>query len=463
MPALAEAPPSLLRGLTAAVGLEHLYDREADRAAYAYDAYGAAGNRELPLAVVFPKTTSEVSAVIRECAAQGVAVVPRGAGTGISGGAVGAGAVVLSLVRMSRVDRPEDMRISAQSGAITASIHTLATAAGLYYPPNPGSSSTSTIGGNIACNAAGSHSLRYGSTADYVTNLELVLGSGEVITVGETVGGGYDLASLICGSEGTLAVITEATLRLIPAPAAKATLRAVFNDMQAAATWAGVIANAGVVPAALECMDTAAVDAVRNAGAADVPEGVGALLMVEVEGDAKSVDTEAEVILAALRKAGAATVEHARSATDAHRLWAARHAVSAAVATVMIGKVNEDVVVPRDRVAELCDKVREIGVAHDVPALTFGHLGEGNMHVTFMIDPRVEGEREKGDAAAADLFDFVLGMGGSLTGEHGIGTKKIDWVERQLGAGTVALMQRIKSTLDPTNTLNPGKKVPVSA
>jgi len=449
-----------LRGLAAIVGSDHVYDREADRAAYAYDAFGAAGNRELPLAVVFPKTTREVSAVVRECAAQGIAVVPRGAGTGIAGGAVGTDAVILCLTRMSQVDGPEDMRIRTQAGAVTASIHAKAGAARLYYPPNPGSGSTSTIGGNIACNAAGSHSLRYGSTADFVTNLELVLGNGEIITVGETVGAGYDLAALICGSEGTLAVITEATLRLIPAPAAKATLRAVFNDMHAASGCVSVISDAGVVPAALECMDAAAVDAVRNAGAAEVPEGVGALLMVEVEGDAKSVDADAEAILAALKKAGAGMVEHARDAAHAHRLWEARHAVSAAVATVMIGKVNEDVVVPLDRVAELCDKVRIIGTKHQVPALTFGHLGEGNMHVTFMIDPRVAGEREKGDAAAADLFDVVLDMGGSLTGEHGVGTKKVDRVESQLGAGTVALMQRIKSTLDPTNTLNPGKKVP---
>jgi glycolate dehydrogenase FAD-linked subunit len=464
VPTPTEAPVSLLRGLTEAVGSDHVYSRPADLAAYAYDAFGASGNRELPLAVVFPKTTQEVSAVMRECAAQHVAVVPRGAGTGYSGGAIGTGAVILSLVRMNRIGEPDRkaMRIRVQAGAVTAAIHAKAAAAGLYYPPDPGSSPTCTIGGNIACNASGPHSLRYGSTADYVTDLELVMSSGEIVNVGEAAAGGYDLAALVCGAEGTLAVVTEASLRLLEAPAAKATLRAVFNDMQTASASVGAIAKAGVVPAALECMDTAAVDAVRNAGASDVPEGVGALVLVEVEGDAKSVDADAETIMAALKDAGAGMVEHARDAADAHRLWAARHAVSAAVATVMIGKVNEDVVVPLDRVAELCDRVREIGIAHKVPALTFGHLGQGNMHVTFMIDPRIDGERSRGNAAAADLFETVLAMGGSLTGEHGVGTKKTDWVERQLGPGTVALMQRIKATLDPTNTLNPGKKIPAA-
>ena len=215
-----------------------------------------------------------------------------------------------------------------------------------------------------------------------------------------------------------------------------------------------------MLPAALECLDTAACDAVRNAGVAEIPEGVGALVFAEVEGDAKTVDADAEKVRAALTSAGAGTVEHATDAEHAHRLWAARHAVSAAVATIVVGKVNEDVVVPIPKIGELCTKVRELGAAHELPTVVFGHLGEGNLHVSFLIDPRRDGERARADEAVAGLFEAVLAMGGSLTGEHGVGTVKLPWVENQLGTETLALMRRIKDSFDPQGLLNPGKKIP---
>ncbi|HEY8676984.1 MAG TPA: FAD-linked oxidase C-terminal domain-containing protein [Candidatus Dormibacteraeota bacterium] len=451
----------LLRDLERQVGTSHVYARPADLAAYAYDAYGASGLRRLADAIVFPVTTGEVAGVVAVCATRGVAVVPRGAGTGYAGGAAADGGVILNLCRMTRVDalETEAQRIAVEAGVITAEVHARSAAAGLYYPPDPGSSSTSTIGGNVACNAAGPHALRYGTTTDFVAGLTAVLADGRVVRLGE----GADAAQLmplLCGSEGTLAVITEVLLRLIPAPAARATLAGTFDGMEAASAAVAAIAEAGIVPAALEFLDRAALDAIAATGAGEVAPGAGALLIVEVEGSATEVNAQGEAVRRALAQSAARTVDHATSEAEAARLWRLRKSVSAAVAKVQIGKVNEDVVVPRDRVAELVDRSRKIGLANELGVVNFGHLGDGNIHTTFLIDPRVPGDRLKAAAAAEQLFETVLSMGGSLSGEHGVGTAKLAFVERQLGAEQVALMRRIKQAFDPAGILNPGKKIP---
>ena len=451
----------LLRDLERQVGTSHVYARPADLAAYAYDAYGASGLRRLADAIVFPATTGEVAGVVAVCATHGVAVVPRGAGTGYAGGAAADGGVILNLCRMTRVDalEAEAQRIAVEAGVITAEVHARSAAAGLYYPPDPGSSSTSTIGGNVACNAAGPHALRYGTTTDFVAGLTAVLADGRVVRLGE----GADapqLMPLLCGSEGTLAVITEVLLRLIPAPAARATLAGTFDGMEAASAAVAAIAEEGIVPAALEFLDRAALDAIAATGAGAVAPGAGALLIVEVEGSATEVNADGEAVRSALAQSAARTVDHATSEAEAARLWRLRKSVSAAVAKVQIGKVNEDVVVPRDRVAELVDRSRKIGLANELGVVNFGHLGDGNIHTTFLIDPRVPGDRLKAAAAAEQLFETVLSMGGSLSGEHGVGTAKLAFVERQLGAEQVALMRRIKQAFDPAGILNPGKKIP---
>jgi glycolate oxidase subunit GlcD len=454
----------VLRDLERQVGTSHLYTRPADLAAYAYDAYGASGLRRVAEAIVFPGSTDEVAGVVAVCARHGVAVVPRGAGTGYAGGAAADGGVILNLCRMTRVGALalEAQRLAVEAGVVTAGVHARASAAGLYYPPDPGSSSTSTIGGNVACNAAGPHALRYGTTSDYVVGLTAVLADGRVLRLGE----GADapqLIPLLCGSEGTLAVITEVLLRLIPAPEARATLAATFSDVGGAAAAVAAIAGAGIVPAALEFLDRAALDAIAATGAGDVAPGAGAVLIVEVEGAAAAVNAEGEVVRGALSAAAALTIDHATSAVEAARLWKLRKSVSAAVAKVRIGKVNEDVVVPRDRVAELVERSRQIGAANGLGVVTFGHLGDGTIHATFLIDPRVPGDRLRAAAAAEQLFDTVLAMGGSLSGEHGVGTAKLAFVERQLGSEQVALMRRIKRALDPAGILNPGKKIPADA
>ena len=451
----------VIRDLERQVGTSHVYTRPADLAAYAYDAYGASGLRRVAEAVVFPASTDEVAGVVAVCAARNVPVTPRGAGTGYAGGASASSGVILSLCRMTGLGRVEveAQRIAAEAGVITAEIHRKAASAGLYYPPDPGSSSTSTLGGNVACNAGGPHALRYGTTADFVAALTVVLADGRVARLGEG-GDAPQLIPLLCGSEGTLAVVTEVALRLIPAPVARATLAGTFDGMEGAAAAVAAISDIGIVPAALEFLDRAALDAIAATGAGDVAPGAGALLIVEVEGSAADVNAHAESARSALSRSGARTLEHATSADEAARLWRLRKSVSAAVAKVQVGKVNEDVVVPRDRVAELVLRTRQIGFANELPVVNFGHLGDGNIHTTFLIDPRVPGERLRAAAAAEQLFETVLSMGGSLSGEHGVGTAKLAFVERQLGREQVALMRRIKRAFDPAEILNPGKKIP---
>ncbi len=454
----------VIRDLEGQVAPSHVYTRPADLAAYAYDAWGASGERHLPDAVVFPASSEEAAGVVSVCAVHRIPIVPRGAGTGYAAGASPSrGGVILSLARMNRILglEAEALRIHAQAGAITGGIHAHAAAAGLYYPPDPGSSSTCTIGGNVACNAAGPHTLRYGVTADFVAGITAVLSDGRIVRLGE--GGDTSasgLLSLLVGSEGTLGVITEVLLRLIPAPKTRSTLAATFTGMERAAAAVAEISTAGIVPAALEFLDAGALDAVRKAGGGNIGGDSGALLIVELEGDAGTVGADTEAACTAITRSGASQLQRATEPGQAQRLWAARKAVSAAVAKVQIGKVNEDVVVPRDRVAELVAHTRELGARHELPVVNFGHLGDGNVHATFLIDPRVDGERARADAAAGELFETVLGMGGSLSGEHGVGAAKLEFVERQLGPGTVELMRRIKTALDPHDVLNPGKKIP---
>jgi glycolate oxidase len=456
----------VLRALERQVGTPHVYTRPADLAAYAYDSYGASGLRRVPDVVVFPASTEEVAGVVAVCASRGIAVVPRGAGTGYSGGAAADGGVILNLCRMTRLSgvEQEAQRIAAEAGVVTAAIHDRAAAAGLYYPPDPGSASTSTIGGNVACNAAGPHTLRYGTTVDHVTGLTVVLADGRILRLGEG-GSAPQLLPLLCGSEGTLAVVTEVLLRLIPAPPARATLAATFDGMEAAAAAVAAIAEAGIVPSALEFLDRAALDAIAatDVGRVNHHPHAGALLIVEVEGGETEVNAHGEEVRGALARAGARSVEHATSAFAAAGMWRMRKSVSAAVAKVQVGKVNEDVVVPRDRVAELVSRSRQIGVANQLKVVNFGHLGDGNIHTTFLIDPRVPGERLRATTAVEQLFETVLSIGGSLSGEHGVGTAKLAFVERQLGTEQVALMRRIKRTLDPAGILNPGKKIPDEA
>jgi len=308
--------PRLVRDLAAQVGSRQVLDRPADLAAYGYDAFGASGERHLPGAVVFPGSTEEVSAVLQVCANHGVPVVPRGAGTGYSGGAVPrGGGVVVCLTRMNAVlgFEPEAMRIHVEAGMVTAAVHRRALDSGLYYPPDPGSSSTCTIGGNVACNSAGPHTLRYGTTADYVVGATVVLADGRIVRLGEGGDGGVDLLRLLCGSEGTLAIVTEVLLRLLPAPATRSTVAASFAGMEPAATAVAGISAAGLVPAAVEFLDAAALRAVARTGVDAYAPEAGALVLLELEGDPGAVAAELDAALSALGTGSAVPVKPRQS------------------------------------------------------------------------------------------------------------------------------------------------------
>jgi glycolate oxidase subunit GlcD len=461
------ASSKLVHDLSAQVGPSHVLTRDADRAAYAFDSYGAAGLRALPDVVVFPASTQEVADTLRVCAHHEVPVVPRGAGTGYSGGAVADGGVILNLTRLSRVlgVEPEAMRIAAQAGVVTSTVHRHAAEVSLLFPPDPGSATTSTTGGNIACCASGARAFKYGNTADYLVGATAVLADGRTVRLGEGGdGAGLLLLRLLCGSEGTLAVVTEAIFRLVPAPFARGTVSATFATVAEAAEAALRISAAGVVPSALELLDGAALDALAAVPDIDpVPRGTGALVIAEVDGGPADVSRDTELVREALEGARARTIDVAADPSVAGRLWKARKSISAAVALIMIGKVNEDVCVPRDAFAAAVDAARRAGESRGLRVVTFGHLADGVVHATFLVDPRRPGDRERGEEAARELSAEVLRLGGSVTGEHGIGVAKLAVAERQFGDGTLALMRRIKAQLDPANLLNPGKKIPPPA
>ena len=458
----------VIRDLEGQVSPSHVYTRPADLAAYAYDAWGASGERHLPDAVVFPASTEEVAGIVSVCAVHRVPIVPRGAGHRVRGRRL---AIAWRRNPQPCPSQPDPRpRVGSPSDPRTGGRHHRrhprhAAAAGLYYPPDPGSSSTCTIGGNVACNAAGPHTLRYGVTADFVAGITAVLSDGRIVRLGE--GGDTSasgLLSLLVGSEGTLGVITEVLLRLIPAPKTRSTLAATFTGMERAADAVAEISAAGHRSRRHSSSSTPepSTRSARRAAATSVATALPC-------SSSSSRATPAPSAPIPRRPAPRSPAPARRSCSappspgQAQRLWAARKAVSAAVAKVQIGKVNEDVVVPRDRVAELVAHTRELGVKHELPVVNFGHLGDGNVHATFLIDPRIEGERARADAAAGELFETVLTMGGSLSGEHGVGAAKLEYVERQLGPGTVELMRRIKTALDPHDVLNPGKKSPAAS
>lgn len=453
-----------LRDLQRQVDTPNVSTRPADRAAYAYDAFGASGDRHLPYAVVFPGTPREVAGVIQVCNHHGVPAIPRGAGTGKAGGAVAVnGGVIVSTARLNAIlglERDAG-RLHVEAGTVTARVHAAASAAGLYYPPDPITATTSTIGGNVAYNAAGARAFRYGSTRDYVAGVGVVTANGQQLWLGEGTERDDDLVPLIAGSEGTLGFVTDVLLRLLPAPAARATATATFARVDDACAAGLAIIDAGVIPAALELLDDGSVRALRRAGGRELA-GAGGMLLVEVEGDASRVNTEGETVRSILSLHGAQRIDHASDSARAAALWSLVTAVPAAVATLVIGKVASDVVVPRQRVVEMLREARTVADRHQVDMAAYGHLAEGHVTVSFLMDPRIGADRTRADLALSELFTAVVQMGGSISGEDGVGYAKRDYVDRQLGRDGVAVMSRLKAALDPMGILNPGKKLPLA-
>jgi glycolate oxidase len=450
--------------LAGAVGADHVRVDEATRAAYGVDALGRGA---LPDAVVWPADTAEVAAVARICHESWTPLVPRGAGTGYSGGAVPtAGGVVVSLERLNRILEidADNLLAVVEPHVVTGALQAAVERQGLFYPPDPASLERSVIGGNVAECAGGPRAFKYGVTRHYVLGVRAVLPTGDVIRTGGKVVKsvvGYDITQLLVGSEGTLAILTEIILRLIPRPAARATARVTFGDVGTAVRAVSALLRAAVVPAALELVDGVSLDAVaRYLGeSALAPPGTRALLLIEVDGSPEQVRSDARRVADVCRHAGALDFQAAAGDAERDALWRVRRELSPALRTIAPLKFNHDVVVPRARVPELFALVGRLREAHGFPIPCFGHVGDGNIHVNIMAADE-PGARERVRAVERQLFEGVVALEGSISGEHGIGFAKAPFLGLELTPETIALMKRVKAAFDPRGILNPGKIFP---
>lgn len=462
---LAPLPPSrFLKELRRIVGNAYVLTEPEELECYAADASIAQPEGE-PLAVVLPGSTEEVSAVVRMAAGQGAAIVTRGAGSGLAGGAVpSAGAVLLVLSRMQQMHiTPLQMRAHVGAGVVTADLQRSAEARGLFYPPDPSSQSVSTIGGNIACNAGGSRCLKYGVTSDYVLSLTAVLSDGQVLRMGDglaTQSPDAGLMHLLIGSEGTLAVVTEAVLRLIPQPAARRTVLAFFNTIAEACAAVQAVVGAGLVPAALELMDDMTIAVVEEHLCLGLPPQAGAMLLLQTDGDPAAVEEEGRTLANLVRQEGAWGVRMAHDASDEADLWRARRSVGPALARISPNKLGEDICVPVPQVAEAVQRIKAIATHHEIPVAIFGHAGDGNLHPNILFDAREPGQTRRVWQTAEEIFGVALDLGGTLSGEHGIGVLKRPFMAAALGEQVLAWQQRIKTTFDPRGMFNPEKLLP---
>jgi len=431
-----------------------------DLVPYGYDATAALVQR--PKAVVFPGTTAEVAAVVRWARAQGVPVVTRGSGTGLSGGSVPVpDCVVVCLVRMNRFLELDEANLTArvECGVITRELDERAAAVGLFYPPDPGSMKISTLGGNVAENSGGLRGLKYGVTRDYVMGLEVVLPDGEVVWLGSPCVkdvAGYALKDLFVGSEGTLGIITQVLLRLLPRPPARTTLLATYRSMAAAAETVSAIIAKRIIFCTLEFLDRRTIACVEAYAKVGLPTDCEALLLMETDGHPVVVAEEAEA-MAAVARAHGGEVTLAADAAEGLRLAGARRNAFSALARLRPTTILEDVTVPRSRLAEMLGRINEIATRHAVTVATFGHFGDGNLHPTFLTDEKDAAEMERVEAALAEVFAAAIELGGTITGEHGVGLAKKGFLRQQLGGPTHELLRKVKEALDPDYLLNPGK------
>jgi glycolate oxidase len=417
--------------------------------------------------VVIPADTQEIAAVARQCHGHGVPLVVRGAGTGYTGGAVPVrGGVVLSLERLNRILEIDEENLLAvvEPNVITGDLQQAVEQVGLFYPPDPASLDQSVIGGNVAECAGGPRAFKYGTTKRYVLGLEAVLPTGEIVRTGsKTVKNvvGYDLTQLLVGSEGTLAIITKVILRLVPKPPVQITLRASFADVDGAVRAVTELIRRRVVPATLELIDRESLAAVtRCLGTGLAPPGTGAVLLLEVDGLASGVLEEADRVSEACHAAGATELLRAEDAAARADLWRMRRELSHSLRTIAGLKINHDVVVPRGRVPQLFDLITRLRAEYGLTIPCFGHAGDGNIHVNIMLDPQDGAALARARIAERRLFEGVVALDGSITGEHGVGFAKAPFIGIELSADVIALMKRVKAAFDPKGILNPGKIFP---
>ncbi len=452
-----------LEKLRKALDAEKLLLEPTELEAYAWDNTGI---RARPDAVVLASTQADVVATLKVCHEAGVPVVARGAGTGNVGGALAAqGGVVLSTQRMNRIVEisTADRLAVVEPGVVNADLQAALAEQGLFWPPDPSSAVSCSVGGNIAMCSAGPGAIRFGVTREWVLGQTAVLADGTVVETGGRVTKGvvgFDLTRLLVGSEGCLAVVTSAILRLAPKPEAKRLLRAAFGSVAEAAKVVSALMSKGTPPSAIEFLDPAALDLLRREDVVELPETARALLLLEVCGEADEVDRLAQRIESLVAETKPVELARARNASEAKRIWEARNALSPALKRLSPKRVNEDVVVPVSRLAELIDGVEKIAAELDLPIVNFGHAGNGNIHVNFLVDPADPASMEKIKPALDQLFRLVLDLDGTLSGEHGIGTQKRPYVGWEIDQATLNLQLSLKKLFDPKGILNPGKVFP---
>ena len=452
---------STLNALRTTVGTENVLTATEDLIPYAFD--GTAAMKETPGCVVFAATTEDVSAVLRLANDTGTPVVTRGSGTGLSGGSVpAADCIVLCTVKMEAILEVDaaNLTMTVEPGVTTVQIAEAAGEAGLFYPPDPGSMKISTIGGNVAENSGGLRGLKYGVTRNYVMGLEVVLPDGEVMWLGNKCVkdvAGFSLKDVMIGSEGTLGVITKVLLKLIPKPAAKKTMVATYAAMDAAAQTVSDIIAAQIIPCTLEFLDRTTIHCVEDFAKVGLPLDCEALLLMETDGHSAAVAEEAAKMEELAKANGAMDVRVAADADEAEQLATARRSAFSALARLAPTTILEDATVPRSELAHMIRFVAEVAKKHDLKIGTFGHMGDGNLHPTFLTDERNEAEIHRVHEAFTEIFDEAIRLGGTITGEHGIGLAKKEFLPKFAGQAQMRLMRDLRKTIDPKGILNPGK------
>ncbi len=455
---------SLVDELQAITGLGGLLTDPADCWPYGYD---NSRRQALPQAVAFATARTQVRDLVRFCNREKIPLVARGRGTGTTGATVpDHGGIVLSFARMRQILEidPANRLARVEPGVTNQELQLALAEHGFFWPPDPSSMAFCSLGGNLAYNSAGPRAVKYGTVRENTLGLRAVTGLGEEIKTGVMTSKGvvgYDLTRLLIGSEGTLAIITEATLKLTPLPEAKCTLRATYRDIHSAAAAISAIMAQPVTPCALEFMDGASIEMVRNFSDLQLDDGIGALLMIEVDGPEYGLERSAAAIEQAARVEGVVNIYRAKSEAEVVALWKMRKALSPALRNVAPKKINEDIVVPVSRIPALIGGLEQLAEQHRICIVNFGHAGNGNIHVNLLVNPDDPDEMQRAACCLSDTFDLVLKLGGTLSGEHGVGLEKRDFVDREIDPVTLRLMHDIRRQFDPGGILNPGKGLPL--
>ncbi len=452
---------NILNRLCLKLGKENVISEKEDLLVLGYDA--TPGLHHAPDVVVYPTSTEEVQAAMQIAREEKLPITPRGSGSGLSGGSIPAhGGMVLCLNRMDKILEidAENLTVTAETGVITLNLANAVAEKGLYYPPDPASQKISTIGGNVMEDAGGLRCLKYGVTGDYVMALKCVLPDGSIITTGgKSVKdvAGYSFKDLLISSEGTLAIITEVTMRLIPPPQAKQTMLAYFDKIETAGKAVSEIIAAKIIPSTMEIMDKTTINCVEDYVKIGLPRETAALLLIEVDGHPAVVAEESDGVQRVLKEVNATEIHIAANDEEALELATARRMALSAMARVSPSTLMEDATVPRSHMAQTFAEIQRLAKKYDLTVGTFGHAGDGNLHPTVLCDERDADQMKRAHAFFDDLYTKVLEWGGTVSGEHGIGMAKKDYLARQIGSGGVEVMKRIKKAFDPEGILNPGK------